>query len=442
MLNWATVREETTRILQDLIRINTTNPPGNEIEIAIYLQDLLARHQIGATIYEKAPGRASLVARLKGSGEKRPLVLLAHTDVVAAQAAKWEHPPFAGHVAEEMVWGRGALDMKGMLALELMALILFKQSGQTAQRDLILVAAADEEAGGQYGMEWLFKEEIPGLKEAEYVINESGEGQIINGVPVYSCQAGEKGILWLKLLVKGTSGHASLPLGDNVIYQMGLILNKLRQLQQEPSLSATGKAFLEGMASFQGYPLPEKWEKESFLELLGLVNKGATHAKRLEAMFYNTISPTVIKAGEKLNVLPDICELSLDCRLVPGLLPEDFLGYLRENLRDFPVEMEIIEQSQATESRINSQLFQVIEEVVKREDQRGLVLPTLASGATDSRFFRQQGITAYGFMPFLVSEAEISTMHGINERIAIDNLERGARMLYRIVEKIIVSELT
>lgn len=433
-INGDKVREEAIRYLTDLIRINTANPPGNESEAAVYLRELLNREGIKATIYAAAAGRGNLVATIKGTGRRKPLVLLSHLDVVAANPGQWTRDPFAGEVADGYVWGRGALDMKGMLVMELLALLLYHRSGLVPERDLILAAAADEEVGGHFGMEWLLKQDIPGLGEAEYVINEGGEGTVREGTPVYACQNGEKGVLWLKLTVKGTPGHASMPAKDNAILRMAEILRRIGGRKRTISLTPTTRGFLSELAKLKGLRLPEN-RKMSDFSLKIFAGKYFKDERSVQAMLYNTVSPTVLRAGEKTNVLPEVCEAMLDCRLLPGETPEHFFETIQKLLNDPGVTLEVMHAAAPTESPWDTALYRIIGEAVRAENPEATVTPYLSPGATDSRYFRERGITAYGFMPVIIPETELQRMHGIDERLSLENLERGVRILTEVVRK-------
>jgi acetylornithine deacetylase/succinyl-diaminopimelate desuccinylase-like protein len=435
-INWREIREEATRILVDLIRINTVNPPGNETEAAVYLQQILKREGIDSAIYASVSSRGNLVARLPGSGKRRPLILLSHLDVVGFNPNQWSHPPLTGEIFDGYIWGRGALDMKGMIVMELLSLLLCKRSGVVPERDLILIAAADEEAGGDLGMNWLMNQEIPGIKEAEYVINEGGEGGLRDGVPVFACQNGEKGVLWLKLTVSGTPGHASMPAKVNAIKQTAQIINRLNRNKQVMNLCQTSRGFLTALAVQKGLRLPADPDTADYS--LKLFANRHFHAERsVKAMLYNTISPTVIKAGEKCNVLPESCELTLDCRLLPGETPEGFLAQLKRIIGENGVKYELIHAAAPTESPLETGLYQVMKEAVRSEIPGALLVPYLSPGGTDSRYFRSRGVTAYGFMPVIISEAELQTMHGTDERISLDNLEMGTRILYNVLCEIV-----
>lgn len=435
MINWNQVNQEVRELLVDLIRINTTNPPGNELEAAKYLRKIFEREEIASTIYESAPGRGNLIARIPGDGKGRPLVLMGHLDVVTANPAQWSHDPFAAEISDGYIWGRGAIDMKGMLAMEALSLILLKRSGETPGREIILVAAADEEAGSEKGVEWLLKQDIPGLAEAEYIINEGGEGKIDNGIPVYACQNGEKGVLWVKMKVHGNPGHASMPSKDNAIVRMAVLLNRIDRYKPELSFSETTRQFLLEMARARGVRLTKDSANLDY-SLQLFANRHYSKERSVQAMLYNTISPTIIRAGEKTNVLPEVCEATLDCRLTPGETPEGFLGKIKSVVNDSSVEWEVLQTAEPTESPINTELFSIIQKTVRTINPKAVTVPYLSPGATDSRYFRKRGITAYGFFPIILSETELQRMHGVDERISLENLEQGTRILYETVKEI------
>lgn len=434
-IDWPAVRDEAIHVLADLIRINTVNPPGNESEAALYLQRLLGAEGIESTIYASASNRGNLVARLKGTGRLKPLVLLSHLDVVGANPKQWSHPPFEAEIADGYIWGRGALDMKGMLAMEALALLLYRRSGQTPDRDLLLVATADEEAGGDFGMEWLLGQNIPGLNEVEYVINEGGEGTLQGETPVFSCQNGEKGVLWVKLTVKGTPGHASMPAKDNAVVRMAGLVHRLNRHKQVMRLCDTSRGFLAALARRKGLKIADDSAVADY-SLKMFASRNFKNERSVQAMLYNTVTPTVIKAGEKTNVLAESCELTLDCRLLPGDTPEGFLAQLKALVNDPDVEYEIIQAAVPTESSLNTPLYWVMEQAAREVMPQALVVPYLSPGGTDSRYFRQRGIVAYGFMPVLISETELQRMHGVDERLSLDNLELGTRILYGVLSRI------
>lgn len=431
-IDWAKAGNEAVQMLQQLIRINTVNPPGNESEAAVFVKGILEKEGIETAIYESAQGRGNLVARIPGNGSQRPLMLLSHLDVVCANPEQWRHDPFAAVVEDGYVWGRGTLDMKGMLAMEILTMLLMKRSGITPSRDILLVAAADEEAGGDFGMKWLFEQGIPGLTETEFVINEGGEGTLRDGVPVYACQNGEKGVLWVKVTFPGIPGHASMPAGENAVWHLMKFLARVQRIPLPVTLNETSRGFLTGLVGLKKYPLPDDPEaREKSLKLFA--QRHFSRERSVKAMLANTISPTVLRAGEKTNVLPERASVSLDCRLLPGETPEGFLEMIKQNIHHPEAEIEVIHAAPPTISPLDTDLYRAMDAVVRKNHKKALLVPYLSPGGTDSRYFRKRGITAYGFMPIVISEAELQTMHGIDERISLENMERGSKILFETV---------
>lgn len=431
-INWQEVQEETLKYLSDLIKIDSTNPPGNEIKVAEYLRTVLEKEGIECNIYESAPNRGNLIAKIAGNGEARPLLLLGHMDVVAAHAEEWSHAPFGAEIADGYIWGRGTFDMKGMLAMELMALLLCKRSGITLKRDLVLCAAADEENGSAFGMNWLVEQGIPELQTAEFAINEGGEGMMYNGIPVYTCQSGEKGILWLKITTTGVTGHASMPIsGENAILKMLNALSKLTEGAGELSLCDTTRKYLATLAKI------ENITAESDEELLAYARESLLGDNTVAPMFLNTMSPTILNAGERANVLPAKCEAVIDYRLLPGKTPDDLFEEIRAKLADDTIQLEVLQNAVPTESPTDTELYQIIEETVREENPQARLIPLLSPGGTDSRAFRLRDIVAYGFVPILVSDDETRRMHGIDERLSLENLANGTKILFKVIRKIV-----
>jgi acetylornithine deacetylase/succinyl-diaminopimelate desuccinylase-like protein len=440
-------REEVTSLLSDLIRINTTNPPGNETPAAKYLAETLEREGFECEVLESAPGRGNLITRLKGTGEKPSLLLLSHLDVVAANPKEWSVNPFSGLVKDGFVWGRGAMDMKSMTAMEVMVMKLLKRRGVKLKGDVILAATADEERGGEYGAGWLVKNH-PEKVRADYVINEGGGQAVpVDGKNVFTIQTAEKGILWFKVKAKGRPGHGSVPgAADNAILRMGRVVDRLGNHRAEVVLTPTVREFLEVMAR-------EKREAGEALRLLlqnpagadevldKLAQKDKGMAEELRAMLRMTITPTIIHGGVKENIIPSECEAVFDCRILPGQTPETALNYVKGLLDDIgldKLDFEIIQANEPSESPTNTPLYKLMVETLKKFDPNCAVTPILLTGGTDSRFFRKMGAVCYGFQPALsdLPYGEILKMvHGVDERISVRNLVFGTSVLYHVVEK-------
>ena len=441
------VEEEVTDLLSGLIRINTTNPPGNEAKAAKYLAENLEKEDFTCELFESAPGRGSVITRIKGTGERPSLLLLSHLDVVAANPKEWSVDPFEGAVKDGFVWGRGAIDMKSMTAMEVMVMKLLKRNNVQPKGDIILAATADEEKGGEAGAGWLVRNH-PERVRAEYVINEGGGLAIpINGKSIYTIQTAEKGILWLKIKAKGKPGHGSVPgVADNAILRMNKVVEKLGNYRSKISLVPTVRQFLSGIAKENKLAqqvlsilLQNPAAGDHILDMLGQRDK--VMAEELRAMLRMTIAPTIIHGGVKENIIPSECEAVFDCRILPGQNPTEAMKEIKGLLKDVDLEkleFEIIQASEPSESTMDTPLYEQIVTVLKEFEPNGSVAPILLTGGTDSRFFRKIGSTCYGFQPIRADlpYGEILKMvHGIDERISTENLVFGTSILYNVVER-------
>ncbi|MGQ9538939.1 MAG: M20/M25/M40 family metallo-hydrolase [Candidatus Bathycorpusculaceae bacterium] len=441
------IEEEVATLLSDLIRINTTNPPGNETQAAKYLAETLEKEGFKCEVLESAPGRGNVITRLKGTGEKPSLLLLSHLDVVAANPIEWSVNPFSGLVKDGFVWGRGAMDMKSMTAMEVMVMKLLKRNNVNLKGDVILAATADEEKGGEYGAGWLVRN-CPEKVMAEYVINEGGGQAVpVDGRNVFTIQTAEKGILWFKVKAKGRPGHGSVPgAADNAILRMNKVVEKLGNYRAEMALTPTVKQFLDVMAEENelakqalGLLLQNPAVGDQILDMLAKRDKAM--AEEIRAMLRMTIAPTIIHGGVKENIIPSECEAVFDCRILPGQSTTDALNRIKELLREADLEkldFEIIQANEPSESPMDTPLYGLMAETLKEFEPKCAVAPILLTGGTDSRFFRRKGAACYGFQPALsdLPYGEILKMvHGVDERISIQNLVFGTSVLYTVVEK-------
>ncbi len=428
-ISWDGVTREATGLLCRYIAINTSNPPGNERAGAEFLAGVLRDNGITSETHASEPERANLAARLHGDVSKRPLVLLNHIDVVPAEREFWQVDPFAGLVKDGVVWGRGALDMKSMAVMELMTLLLLKRQGLRLTRDILFLACADEEQGGIRGIDWLDANH-PELFDAEYVINEGGFGSTeMFGVkrPVFSCSVGEKGPLWLRLVTHGAPGHGSVPHADNCLDRLVRALYNIQSWRRPVTLLPEVRAMLACLRKAGLFD-----EEISEAALAPLANDNPL----LSALLTDTVSTTEFHSGVKSNVIPSVAEASLDCRLLPGHEPAAFIERLKATIGDPRVQVEQMMESHTPISPAETELFRTIEAVTREAVPDAAVVPAIATGFTDSRAFRRRGVTAYGFVPCLLEPAELATMHGNDERIPVEKLATGVRMLYEIVRRI------
>ena len=442
------VEKEVTNFLSGLIRVNTTNPSGNETVAAKYTAKTLEKDDFKCEILESAQGRASIITRLKGAGEKPSLLLLSHLDVVAANPKEWSVDPFGGTVKDGFVWGRGALDMKGMAAIEVMALKLLKRNKVKLKGDVILAATADEEKGGEAGAGWLVKNH-PKKVCADFVLNEGGGMEIRKkNKSMFTINTAEKGITWFRIRAKGRPGHGSVPTAaDNAILRMNKVIDKLGNYRAKIKIVPTVKQFLTVTAEQnktlkQGLPALLKKPETGDKIMDKLAKEDRYLAEGIRSALRMTVTPTIIHGGVKENIIPSECEAVFDCRVLPGQMPDDALKELKGLLKDVgldKLEFEIIQANEPTESPVKTPLYNLIVKILKKYDPHCLVAPTLLTGGTDSRFFRRKGSVCYGFHPIradLLSYSEMQeTIHGIDERISVSNLVFGTSVLYETIER-------
>ncbi len=426
-------------LMRDLIRIDTTNPPGNETAAAEYMASVLRRDGFEPMVLEPLPGRGSVIARLPGSGEKGALLLMSHLDVVPADAKEWDHPPFAAEVVDGYIWGRGATDTKDLTATQLAILLALKREGLPLKRDIILAATADEEAGGANGMDWLAQNHAS-LLECEYAINEGGGyGTDLGGRRFYTCQTGEKGVAWMRLTARGSSGHGSMPHDDNAVATLCTTVSRLTQARLPQHITPTVERLIKRMAETQvldpavlGALLDPEREAEAWPQVEAYPELVAM----LKPTLRNTVSPTMLQAGQKVNVIPGEASAIVDGRIVPGQTHDSFLQELRPYI-GANVEVEFIQRSLPYESEPASPLFDLMGQVLQEYDPGCILAPYIVAGSTDGRMLAQRGVKVYGFAP---TRAEpgwpgLEMAHARNERLSLANVEFKTRVLYDLVRR-------
>ncbi|MDA0746500.1 MAG: M20/M25/M40 family metallo-hydrolase [bacterium] len=439
-VDWDVAGQEAVAWLQALVRFDTTNPPGNELELVQYMSGELKKEGLAPEVLQSVPERANLVVRLKGDGSERPVLLLSHLDVVPAEPDKWTHPPFAGEVADGYVWGRGAIDSKLTAAVGLQVLLLCKRMGLPLKRDLVLVAAADEEVGGVHGAQWL-AENHPEVFDAEYGINEAGGfALLIDGKPVYTCQVGEKGSAEVDLVGRGRPGHSSVPHDENAIFFLARALEALGRQKMPHQVTPSVRAFFEEAAKAQKNPevgellraVLDPARCDAALEKLPV-----NEATRLmfDAMVRNTCAPTLLEAGVKRNVIPSQATAGLSGRPLPGMDEEAFLREVRQMAGD-SVACELGKAFRpGTEFEHRTPLFEAIQASMARFDPEGVVVPYMQTGGTDARFLRDRDIQVYGFIPMRYEEGEefFELCHGHDERVSVENVKFAVQVLFDVV---------
>jgi acetylornithine deacetylase/succinyl-diaminopimelate desuccinylase-like protein len=425
-MSTTTLRDEVTDLLQQLIRVDTTNPPGNETAAAELLRDFLEASGVSCELIARVPERANLVARIPG-GDGPSLLFLSHTDVVLADPAEWSVPPFSGELRDGEVWGRGALDMKSQVAANAVAIASLAREGFQPSGDLIFAATADEEVGAGFGLEWLC-EEHPDVVRCDYAINEGGGARVelTDGRAIYEATVAEKMTAPFRLRVLGRSGHASMPaIADNALVKAVRLIERIAAFRPEPQLGPEVEAFLSVLLG----EVPPAQEAVGRLRAVSPVG-----ADVIEALLVPTFSPTIISASRKRNVIPAVCEVEVDCRLLPGQHPEHVEPMIRAVLGgDVDYELEWIEARGGTRSSLDTPLWRALEEWVAEAEPGASAAPLSCAGFTDSHWLRDAfGTVAYGFFPStgeLPPEVAASLIHSADERIPVSDLEFGVSWL-------------
>jgi acetylornithine deacetylase/succinyl-diaminopimelate desuccinylase-like protein len=434
---WRAVGDEAARLLGEYLRINTTNPPGNEVAAARWLAEVLARDGITARVLEPAPGKANLVARLPGDGSARPIVLLSHMDVVLASAAHWSVPPFDGVVRDGAVWGRGALDMKGEGIAQLMTVLLLRRAGVPLKRDVILLATADEEINGGVGAGWVVERHPELVRDAEFLLNEGGE-TIADSLGV-ARQVGigttEKSPYWLDVTVRGPTGHGSKPLPENAVHRLIRALARIAAVETPLVVTPTVEAYFRGLAAVEPDAVRRRWYADIRAALADSAAVRALIADPVSnAMLRNTIAITGLWGSEKTNVIPPLARAAVDVRLLPDADPQAFLAELRRVVDDTTVTIALQGRTwEATESGMDTELYRAIVAAARVRYPEAAVVPYLLQGYTDSHWFRRLGIASYGIGPFPVTAVEDATVHGNDERLRLDALTTGVRFYFDVV---------
>jgi acetylornithine deacetylase/succinyl-diaminopimelate desuccinylase-like protein len=438
-IDWEAAGNELVMHLRNILRLDTRNPPGNETRAAEYLRDVLQQEGIASQIVGPSPDRGSIIARLKGDGSAPPILLMSHTDVVAVEPEKWTHGPFAADIADGYIYGRGALDMKDMVAMELMTMLLLKRAGLPLTRDVIYMAEADEEVGGYDGAGWVV-DHHPELIQAEYALNEGGgSGFEINERRYYTVQTAEKGTARFRLRATGRPGHGSVPHQDNAIIKLAEVLSKLGSTRTPVHFTASARGYIAGIASTQPPEVAEQFRailasEDSADAAIDKLPVEEHIRYSLHAILRNTVSPTMLRAGSQINVIPSEAEAFLDARTLPGWTPEMFLEELRALFGE-DIEIDFLEPSIPLEADPDSPLFEVIKSVLKRHEPDATPIPTLLTGATDAKHVARLGTKVYGFSPelYIPGSNGWSGVHGHDERISIQAVQWGLRVLYEVV---------
>ena len=436
-IDWPRYQDMAVELMQQYLRVNTSNPPGNEIEAARFLKKIFDQHGIENEVFEYKPGRANIIARIKGNGSKRPIILLSHTDVVTAEPSAWEVDPFSGVIKDGSIYGRGALDMKGEGLLHLMTMILLKREGPALSRDVIFLGTADEEVDDE-GSIWMIANKADLFKNAEYLLTEGGDNLLEGGsVKIVGVDVAEKAPFWLRLTATGLPGHGSRPVADSAANRLIRAMNRILDWKTPIKLLPPVEQFFKDIAPLQPEPLRSQFAN------IAEVLKNPTFVKTLSSqreynfLVRNTISITMLSGSKQTNVIPNTATCNLDVRLLPGEAPEDFLKALTAVIADPSIKIENINRFKAPNSSpTNTELFSLIARKTKENYPSAVVTTKMLSGYTESQLFRQLGIIAYGWAPIYTTVEEDEGVHGNNERISVKNIRQGTRELYEVVRDI------
>lgn len=421
-INWDKTEKELIDLLQSLIRVDTQNPPGNELAACRVLNKFFDRHGISSKIYKVDDHRANLLAKLPGDGSQKPILLVAHTDVVPVDEEEWSVNPFSGKIKDGYLYGRGSIDDKGMLAIEAMTLALIKRAEVPLRRDIILLATAGEEAGGGPGIKWMLERHRSKL-DAAFALNEGGRVIFRDGKPLYiALQTEEKQAYNITLSVTGTTGHASVPRLDNAINGMARALERLERHPMQQSLDEVTKVFFQGISRVD---TAVSW----------IDGQVQTTDPLYQALLSNTISPTLVSGGIKSNVHPPVVEVNLNCRLLPTQDVDDFVDSLEVWVAPGPYSFDYRNRNPAPLASLQDGIGYILIEQVCRELYSDIpVLPYLSPGMSDGTSLRYEGIPTYGLLPFPLDENEVWRQHGVDERVSLESLLMGIKLVYRLCE--------
>ena len=428
---------EAVELLSQYLKIDTTNPPGNEALGVDFFAEIFKKEGIDYKTYEASPGRGSIKAEIRGTGEKGAIILLNHIDVVPARINEWSVHPFGGEIKDGFIYGRGALDMKNIGIMELLAFLEVKRQELVPCRDIIFLAVADEETGGSQGVQHLL-DQYPDDFQADLVLNEGGFGlnNVLANRPLFMMATAEKGVCQLRLTRTGPPGHGSTPHGDNALEKLVQALNQVLSGDNPFIVTPLIAEYFKQLATEWDFltSFSEDGKTETLIE--ALTESGMINVPQMSAMLKNTISLNMINSGNKTNVIPSKAQAELDIRLLPGTEPDTFIREIEIRLADENIKIEPIKKSSASESPMNTEDFATIKEVHLEHYPDALAVPSLLMGASDSRFFRSKGIPCYGICPRLINMEDLNRIHGVDERIAEESMIEGTRVYTDIVKRL------
>ncbi|MEP7273543.1 MAG: M20/M25/M40 family metallo-hydrolase [Acidobacteriota bacterium] len=437
--NWPAIDREAIELFLNYLRIDTTNPPGNEIRAARFFASICAAEGIEHRVFESSPGRGTLWARIPGDGTRRPLVLLNHTDVVPHSREFWSVDAFAAVEKDGFIFGRGAMDMKSLGIAQFLTFLTLKRTGVSLKRDIIFLATADEEAGGREGAGWFARSHAELLGKAEFLLNEGGGNVVDDRGIIKSIGVGpsEKTPVWLRLIAKGVSGHASIPIADSSVNRLLRALDRLLNYTPPIQVTPVVEEAFRARSVFENEPLRSKFsnirEAVKDKDLVALLESDP----RTVGLLRNTISITMLEGSNKVNVIPPVAHADIDTRIVPGEKIERWIGELKRVIRDDGIEIETLLAFEANASSTSSEMVRAIAAVAERKHPDATISFPVLLGFTDCHYFRDLGIESYGFTPFLGSPQNLGGgYHGNDERIARVAFLAGVRLYFEVVAEV------
>jgi len=430
------LQDHPVELLAQLLRFDTTNPPGNERECIDWVRGLLEGLGCEVRVVARTPERPNLIARLRGAGVAPPLLLQGHVDVVAARG-EWRHEPFAGELRDGYIWGRGALDMKGGVAMMLAAFMRTLAAGRVPPGDVILCLLADEEAGSELGAEFLVGEHPELFAGVRYAIGEFGGFSMnLAGRRFYPIMVAEKQVCWTRATLRGPAGHGSMPVSDGAMGRLGRLLASLDGRRLPVHVPSVSRAMIEAIAAQLPAPLalPLRGLLTPMLtdRLLGVLGE---RGRFFDPLLHNTVSPTILAGGEKINVIPDEVSIELDCRLLPGYGPTELFAELRAH-SGVEMELEVIRHD-AVAAEPDLALFGMLSDTLRELDAAARPIPMLLPAVTDGRFFSRLGIQTYGFLPMQLPDELrfMALIHAPDERLPAAAVDFGTRAIERVLER-------
>ena len=441
-IDWNQLDAEGLGYFQTYLRFDTTNPPDNTADAIAYLKQILDKEGIETNVFVSKPGMANLIAKLPGPAGAKPLLLMSHADVVPAVAKDWSHSPFNGDLADGFVWGRGAVDNKAHGIMALMTMLALKRSGAHLKRGITMMVNCDEEAGGENGAKFMAANHWDAFDPA-FAFNEGGEGTPnwlgSRGV-TFRIAVSEKRVMWLRLTAHGKAGHGSMPNANNPNL---ILINALARLLATPPPFRLTPVFDEAMRTLaprMDYPGSFELGHLSWPYMMELATRGPLAPYTIQAQMHDTIAPTMLTSGMKVNVIPSSAQAGIDCRLLPDTDADAFLKHLHEVLGP-SIDIDFLERPDPSPtSPTKGEAWDAMKQVVADDFVDTIIAPNMTAGGTDSRFLRVKGVPAYGFVPVILPESEAVRIHGVDERLSLDNLNRGIRATFDLAKRLCVGE--